>query len=211
MAALQITDALLPLLLQHLNVGFALGIARRVAAVFVHAQIHAFQIARQMRPLAPRRFAGKACVYQVLQLLLQYLFERVFLQTQHQGRVFLRHFQQVFVQGFFHRRQTAARALDLFFEIFVVARQIVVADEGALAHGAGDVVAQRVHAQVFEQHGHLGEGSEAFVQVFDLVFELLGHQRNHAVVMRFIGRALGVEQFQGNAVIALDLQTQIAG
>ena len=77
--ALQIADALLPLLLQHLNVGFALGIARRIAAVFVHAQIHAFQIARQMRPLAPRRFAGKTCVYQVLQLLLQHQFERVFL------------------------------------------------------------------------------------------------------------------------------------
>ena len=41
-AALQIADALLPLLLQHLNVGFALGIACRIAAVFVHAQIHAF-------------------------------------------------------------------------------------------------------------------------------------------------------------------------
>ena len=46
---------------------------------------------------------------------------------------------------------------------FFVARQLVFADKGAVADGLGEVVAQGVGIDVFEQHGGLGKALDAFV------------------------------------------------
>ena len=42
--------------------------------------------------------------------------------------------------------------------------------KGAVADGLGEVVAQGVGVDVFEQHGGLGEALDAFVQIFYLLF-----------------------------------------
>lgn len=79
---------------------------------------------------------------------------------------------QVAAEGFFDGGQAAAGAFDLLFEGFFVARQLVFADKGTVADGLGEVVAQGVGVDVFEQHGGLGEALalDAFVQIFYLLF-----------------------------------------
>ena len=79
-------------------------------------------------------------------------------------------FLQVAAEGFFDGGQAAASAFDLLFEGFFVARQLVFADKGAVANGLGEVVAQGVGVDVFEQHGGLGKALDAFGLYLVLLF-----------------------------------------
>ena len=155
---------------QFLNIGFAGCVAGGVAAVFFEAQGHGFEVDGEARPLCPRGAGGEAGGEQGLQALAHEVGERVFAEFAVQFGVGGGGFLQVAAEGFFDGGQAAAGAFDLFFEGFFVARQLVFADKGAVADGLGEVVAQGVGVDVFEQHGGLGEALDAFVQVFNLFF-----------------------------------------
>ena len=161
---------ILPHLFQLLYIGFAGCVAGGVAAVFFEAQGHGFEVDGEARPLCPRGASGEAGGEQGLQALAQEVGERVFAEFAVEVGVGGGGFLQVAAEGFFDSGQAAAGAFDLFFEGFFVARQIVFADKGAVADGLGEVVAQGVGVDVFEQHGGLGEALDAFVQVFNLFF-----------------------------------------
>ena len=161
---------ILPHLFQLLYIGLTGCVAGGVAAVFFEAQGHGFEVDGQAWPLCPRGAGGEAGGEQGLQALAQEVGERVFAEFAVEFGVGGGGFLQVAAEGFFDGGQAAAGAFDLFFEGFFVARQLVFADKSAVADGLGEVVAQGVGVDVFEQHSGLGKALDAFVQVFNLFF-----------------------------------------
>ena len=161
--------------------------------------------------MAPGGAAGEAGGKQVLGAFAQQRGEWVFAEFAVKLGVGGGGVLQVAADGFFDGGQAAAGAFDLFFKGFFAARQFVFADKGAVADGGGEVVAQGVGGDVFEQHGGLGEALDAFAEVFHVLFELQLHEGDHALAVGLFGGFRGVEQAQGYVAVFFLLQAEVAG